>query len=148
MSNAARLIRIKVIELKRCEMMFSENVKSILKGWVNKALGLLVRLKALAPYACIELVLPGGSLVALLLWLYRRKKNGVGFGSLGTRLLSVLRLADALRSIGPAPSARMPSPILSTRDSIYRAGSIRLNGRSLRRAPGQDKFSSFHAHLK
>src|SRR6202034_3587765 len=39
-----------------------------------------VRLKALAPYALIELVLPGGSVMALLLWLYRRRKNGVGFG--------------------------------------------------------------------
>jgi hypothetical protein len=29
-------------------------------------------LRELAPYAVIELVLPGGSLMALLLWLYRR----------------------------------------------------------------------------
>jgi hypothetical protein len=32
----------------------------------------VAKLKDLAPYAAIELVLPGGSLVALLLWLYRR----------------------------------------------------------------------------
>jgi hypothetical protein len=32
-------------------------------------------LRALAPYAAIELLLPGGSLVALLLWLYRRHKE-------------------------------------------------------------------------
>jgi hypothetical protein len=32
------------------------------------------RLRELAPYAAI-LVLPGGSLMALLLWVYRRKKN-------------------------------------------------------------------------
>jgi hypothetical protein len=38
------------------------------------------RLKALAPYALIELILPGGSVMALLLWLYRRRKNAVGFG--------------------------------------------------------------------
>src|ERR1700739_1586327 len=31
-----------------------------------------VRLRELAPYAAIELILPGGSLLALLLWLYRR----------------------------------------------------------------------------
>ena len=30
------------------------------------------KLRDLAPYAAIELVLPGGSVVALLLWLYRR----------------------------------------------------------------------------
>jgi hypothetical protein len=28
-----------------------------------------------APYAAIELVMPGGSLVALLLWLYRRRRS-------------------------------------------------------------------------
>ncbi|MGH3428654.1 MAG: hypothetical protein ACRDQZ_13980 [Mycobacteriales bacterium] len=30
-------------------------------------------LRELGPYAAIELVLPGGSLLALLLWLYRRR---------------------------------------------------------------------------
>jgi hypothetical protein len=33
------------------------------------------RLKELAPYAAIELVLPGGSVVALTLWFYRRRKK-------------------------------------------------------------------------
>ena len=35
----------------------------------------LARLREFAPYAAIELVLPGGSLMALLLWLYRRRKK-------------------------------------------------------------------------
>lgn len=39
------------------------------------AAAIVVRLKELAPYALIELVLPGGSVMALLLWLYRRRKN-------------------------------------------------------------------------
>ena len=30
------------------------------------------RIRVLAPYAAIELILPGGSLMALALWLYRR----------------------------------------------------------------------------
>lgn len=30
------------------------------------------KLRQLAPYALMELVMPGGSLMALLLWLYRR----------------------------------------------------------------------------
>ena len=35
------------------------------------------------PYLLIELLLPGGSIIALLLWLFRhRAKNGAG--SLGT----------------------------------------------------------------
>jgi hypothetical protein len=35
------------------------------------------RLRDLAPYAAMELILPGGSLMALLLWLYRR--HGAAF---------------------------------------------------------------------
>jgi hypothetical protein len=33
------------------------------------------RLKDLAPYAVIELLLPGGSVLALTLWFYRRRKR-------------------------------------------------------------------------
>jgi hypothetical protein len=32
------------------------------------------KLKQLAPYALIEILLPGGTLLALGLWLYRRRK--------------------------------------------------------------------------
>ena len=39
------------------------------------AAAVMVKIKALAPYALMELVLPGGSLMALLLWLYRRQKK-------------------------------------------------------------------------
>jgi len=35
----------------------------------------VAKLRVLAPYAVIELVLPGGSLIALLLWLYRRQRK-------------------------------------------------------------------------
>ena len=35
----------------------------------------LATLRALAPYAAIELLLPGGSLIALVLWFYRRYKK-------------------------------------------------------------------------
>jgi hypothetical protein len=73
--------------------MTAANSTSSLKGahqrdarWVlalrnggGYAAAVIVRLKALAPYALIELILPGGSVMALLLWLYRRRKNGVGF---------------------------------------------------------------------
>jgi hypothetical protein len=37
----------------------------------------LTALRQLAPYAAIELLLPGGSLIALVLWLYRRHKKAV-----------------------------------------------------------------------
>jgi hypothetical protein len=39
------------------------------------AASIVAVLRDLAPYALIELVLPGGSLMALLLWLYRRPRQ-------------------------------------------------------------------------
>jgi hypothetical protein len=100
--------------------MTSANSMSILKGatwrdarwvlalrnWGGYAAAVIVRFKALAPYALIELVLPGGSVMALLLWLYRRRKDGVGFGQFPVRLLSFLRLADPLRSNAAVRTAR------------------------------------------
>jgi hypothetical protein len=35
----------------------------------------IAKLRDLAPYAAIELILPGGSVMALLLWFYRRHKK-------------------------------------------------------------------------
>jgi hypothetical protein len=52
----------------------------VLRNWGVYATAVIMRFKALAPYALIELVLPGGSVMALLLWIYRRRKGGVGFG--------------------------------------------------------------------
>jgi len=71
------------------------DARSILapRNWMGFAAAVIVRLKALAPYALIELILPGGSVMALLLWFYRRRKNGVGFGPLPMKLLAFLRLA-------------------------------------------------------
>jgi hypothetical protein len=88
MSIPRRPIR-PVYSLTRCIVMTSANSMSILKGanwrdgrWTlalrncsGYAIAVIVRLKALAPYALIELVLPGGSVMALLLWLYRRRKH-------------------------------------------------------------------------
>jgi hypothetical protein len=76
-----------------------------LHNWGGYAAAVIVRLKAIAPYALIELVLPGGSVMALLLWLYRRRKKGEGFGRFPVRLLSFLRLADPLRFNAAARSA-------------------------------------------
>jgi hypothetical protein len=47
------------------------------KGWMARA---TANLKELAPYAILELVLPGGSLMAILLWLYRRRLSRRGVG--------------------------------------------------------------------
>jgi hypothetical protein len=44
---------------------------AVRKSWIA---GAIAGLKELGPYAAIELVLPGGSLIALLLWLHRRRQ--------------------------------------------------------------------------
>jgi hypothetical protein len=63
-----------------------------LRHWVENAAAVIVKLKGLAPYALMELVLPGGSVMALLLWLYRRRRNGTNVGRLPAGLLPFLRM--------------------------------------------------------
>ncbi len=42
---------------------------------MNSARRVFYKLRQLAPYALIEILLPGGTLLALGLWLYRRRKD-------------------------------------------------------------------------
>ena len=42
----------------------------------------LRKLREPAPYALMELILPGGSVMAVLLWLYRRQRNAPAFATL------------------------------------------------------------------
>ncbi len=43
-------------------------------AWLQRLLGWLpASLRSLGPYLLVELILPGGSLIALLLWLYKHK---------------------------------------------------------------------------
>ena len=43
-------------------------------SWMQRLLGFLpASLRSLGPYLLVELILPGGSLFALLLWLYNHK---------------------------------------------------------------------------
>jgi hypothetical protein len=79
--------------LKICAIWRDARWTHALRNWGVYAAAAMVRLKALAPYALIELILPGGSVMALLLWLYRRRKNGVGFAQ-----MPVLRLVGPLCS--------------------------------------------------
>jgi hypothetical protein len=43
-----------------------------IRGWFRQGMALL---RNLGPYAAIELLLPGGSLIVVLVWLYRRHKG-------------------------------------------------------------------------
>lgn len=45
----------------------------------------VAKLRAVAPYALMELILPGGSVVALLLWLYRRQGSPLDTVGAGVR---------------------------------------------------------------
>jgi hypothetical protein len=46
-------------------------------GWVTRGIAVA---KSLGPYAAIEILLPGGTLIAIGLWLYRsyRKRKAAG----------------------------------------------------------------------
>jgi hypothetical protein len=46
----------------------------VLRSLSAHAAAAAAKLRNLAPYAAMELILPGGSLMALLFWLYRRQK--------------------------------------------------------------------------
>ena len=53
-------------------------MKTALMIWIQSALASLPgKLRSFGPYLLVELVLPGGSLVALLLWLYRNRQARV-----------------------------------------------------------------------
>jgi hypothetical protein len=51
-----------------------------MKAWMDR---ILPRVRELGPYAAAELVLPGGTLIALALWAYRhyRKRRGSAAGA-------------------------------------------------------------------
>jgi hypothetical protein len=49
-------------------------MKTWFMSWMQRVLATLPEgVRTLGPYLLIELILPGGSLLALLLWLYNRK---------------------------------------------------------------------------
>lgn len=47
-------------------------MNAVLRAWIAH---LTVLLRAIGPYAAIELLLPGGSVIALFLWWYRRREG-------------------------------------------------------------------------
>jgi hypothetical protein len=48
-------------------------VKSLFPRIIEWTRGIFPQLRALGPYMAIELILPGGSLIALGLWLYQHR---------------------------------------------------------------------------
>lgn len=64
--------------------------------------------RAIGPYAAIELILPGGTLFAVLFWLYRRYQRGEPLPPVIARSLFKLRLGVD-RLVEAARTARRPS---------------------------------------
>jgi hypothetical protein len=74
-------------------------MKALLNDWINR---LPAWLRGLGPYAAIELLLPGGSVIALFIWLCRRHAN-VGVPPASTRTAAVIG-----ESIGIPPHLSLP----------------------------------------
>jgi hypothetical protein len=66
---------------KPCQHPFRTLVAALLRGAGHLLRGAAV-LRGLAPYAAIEILLPGGSLIALALWFYRRQKSRVPYSTI------------------------------------------------------------------
>jgi hypothetical protein len=47
-------------------------MRTKLLGWMARG---MTGLRELGPYALVELLVPGGSVLAVLIWLYRRHKR-------------------------------------------------------------------------
>lgn len=47
-------------------------MRTKLSGWMARG---MTGLRELGPYALVELLVPGGSVLAVLIWLYRRHKR-------------------------------------------------------------------------
>jgi len=84
-----------------------------------RAAAVVARLRELAPYAAIELVLPGGSLMALLLWLYRRQRNVPAFATQemlpkSTPAIVPVMMVGATAITASVPPVSMVTPVATT----------------------------------
>ena len=82
-------------------MTISTRLPAARAGWIAKA---LVLLKNFGPYALVEFVLPGGTLLALLLWLYRHRQQQRGRPAFTRPLALISGVAAALTAgcaVGP-----------------------------------------------
>ena len=115
--------------------MISANLSPARAGWVAKGLALL---KSLGPYALVEFVLPGGSVIALLLWLYRQHRHQqpstAGFASAWRRMLIAGAAAamtagctvgpDFVRPAPPAAAYSRSVPAAGAPQSIVYGGAV------------------------
>ena len=122
-------------------------MRELFSPLVDRVLGLL---RSLGPYAAIELLLPGGSMVALLYWWYRqrvsrtrdmprlrcalRRAARLASHSLrGTRARSSRRYPRSWRLRGPGRAARSSANYSKFDGSAAFGGGGHCNFRSIRR---------------
>jgi len=78
-----------------------------------KAVEWMVRqFRSLGPYLAVELILPGGSIIALLLWSYRHRADRKGQTGMATTLRSFWQRATSLFKTANVPSP--PGSIVPT----------------------------------
>jgi hypothetical protein len=65
------IFRGRLVQIWRCIGRWTQESRKLFT-WATPFIAIL---KELAPYAATELLLPGGSLMALTLWFYRRRKR-------------------------------------------------------------------------
>lgn len=85
LSKTLELLRLSDMEARKDTIAsrrgaaLAQTLRRVLRLSAPRPLGWLRRLaacaKTLGPYAAIELLLPGGTLVVLALWLYRRHRS-------------------------------------------------------------------------
>jgi hypothetical protein len=107
-------------------------MQALLNPWIARVPALL---RSLGPYAAIELLLPGGSVIALLIWLYRHRANVGERGDESARA-SACAAAMISESIGipshlSLPPCRYPTLSLS---HDHRAPSLIENGSPIQTA--------------
>jgi hypothetical protein len=70
----------------------------LLSGWKGRVVRFV---RVLGPYAAIELLLPGGSLIALLLWLYQTQRRKTALGQNARRgMFSRRDLSTKISQVG------------------------------------------------
>jgi hypothetical protein len=75
---------------------FTIKEPAVQSGWTHSLAAVRTLVRRTGPYLAIELVLPGGTLIALLLFLYQRRQAGAkGRSPLRARLLPAWRRLQA-----------------------------------------------------
>jgi NodT family efflux transporter outer membrane factor (OMF) lipoprotein len=118
-----------------------------LSGWITRG---AAGLREIGPYALLELLLPGGSILAVLLWLYRRHRKSGGMDmthqgksaasvvALGTAAVAVTVLAGCASTHGITPQSSMQKP-----DTLAVSGTLANTSVSADSWPDSDWWTRF-----